>query len=172
MDWIPYGRLGKPHGLKGELKFYPFQLDQEICKGVRNVRVLFSEGHWKEGEVESFRGHRSPIILKLNWLHSIEDAEACRGTEIKALRNELPNPPKGKPYWFDIEGLRAYDEKGEYYGLVEEVLQTGSNDVYVVRNGDQELLLPAIDWVILKIDLKKRTLVFRLVEGLLEANAI
>ena len=170
MDWVPYGKFGKTHGLKGALKFFPFQCDLEICQQIRHVRIERSDGQWVEDEVESVRGFKPPFILKLKGLHSVEDAESYRGSEAQVLRSEFPNAPR--PYWFDIEGLNTYDEEGQYYGQVAEVLQTGSNDVYVVRNGDRELMLPAIDWVIRKIDLKNGKLVFRVVDGLLEANAV
>ena len=172
MDWVPFGKFGKCHGLKGALKFYPFHFDLGACQSILHIRIELFENYWIEDEVESLRGFRPPLILKLKGLHSIEEAETYRGSETEALRKELPNPPNGKPYWFDIEGLDAFDENGQYYGRVEEILQTGSNEVYVVRNSERELLLPAIDWVIKKIDLRNRTLIFRVVDGLLEANAI
>ena len=171
MDWVPYGKFGKTHGLNGALKFYPFHFDLGICRGLSRIRTEFSGGQLVEDTVESICGFRPPFIIKLKGLHSIEGAEKYRGSSAQALREEFPSPPEEKPYWFDIEGLDAYDESGKYYGRVEEVIQTGSNDVYVVRDKDRDLLLPAIDWVIRKIDLGNRKLVFRVVDGLLEANA-
>ena len=172
MNWVPFGKFGKTHGLKGALKFHSVIDDLEVCRKISRIRIVRPDGEETEDEVESVRGHRSPFILKLKGLHSIEQAEGFRGSEVLALREAFGDPPEGKHFHFDIEGLEAYDEDGKHYGRVEEVLETGSNDVYVVRDGERELLLPAIDWVIREIDLKNNKLVFRVVKGLLEANAV
>ena len=76
------------------------------------------------------------------------------------------------PIWFQIEGLKVYDEEGHYYGNIEEIIRTGSNDVYVVRDDEKELLLPMIDSVVKIIDLEAGKLIFHPVEGLLEDTPI
>ena len=172
MNWIPFGRLGKTHGLKGELKFYPVINDLKICRNIFHTRILTPEGDAIEDEIESVRGHRSPFILKLKGINSIEQAKVHRKSEILALREEFGVLPEGRYFSFDIKGLEVFDEDSKYYGRVEEVLETKSNDVYVVQNGKSELLLPAIDWVIQKIDLKNKKLIFRVVKGLLDANEV
>tara|TARA_B100000686_G_scaffold331583_1_gene395299 strand:- start:1141 stop:1659 length:519 start_codon:yes stop_codon:yes gene_type:complete len=171
MNWVRFGKFGKTHGLKGALKFYSVIDNLEVCCRIYRARIVSANGGELEDEVESVRGHRSPFILKLKGLNSIEEAMPFCGREVLALREEFGYPEEGKHFWFDINGLAAYDEDGKYYGRVEEILETGSNDVYVVRDGKRELLLPAIEWVIREIDLKKNRLVFRVVKGLLEANA-
>ena len=172
MNWVSFGKFGKTHGLKGELKFYSVINNLEVCRKISHVRIIQIAGDELEDEVESVRGYRSPFILKLKGLHSLEQAAAFRNCEVLALRDEFGDPPKGKHFWCDIKGLDAYDEDGKHYGRVEEILETGSNDVYVVSDGKQELLLPAIDLIIREIDLENNKLVFRVVKGLLEANAI
>tara|TARA_Y100001960_G_C14544031_1_gene762357 strand:- start:138 stop:656 length:519 start_codon:yes stop_codon:yes gene_type:complete len=172
MNWVPFGKFGKTHGLKGALKFYSIIDDLEVCRRVSLIKVIQPDGQETQNEVESVRGHRSPFVLKLRGLCSIEQADNLRGCEVLTLREEFGDPPEDKYFPFDVEGLEAYDEGGRYYGTVEEVLKTGSNDVYVIRGGGRELLLPAIDWVICKIDLENKKLIFRVVKGLLEANAL
>jgi 16S rRNA processing protein RimM len=80
--------------------------------------------------------------------------------------------PDDEYYWFEIKGLRVYDHDGHYYGNIEEIIRTGSNDVYVVRDDKRELLLPMIDSVVKKIDLKAGELIFYPVEGLLEDTPV
>ena len=65
-----------------------------------------------------------------------------------------------------------YDEAGYYHGDIEEIIRTGSNDVYVVRDGKRELLLPMIDSVIKTIDLEEGKLIFHPLEGLLEDPSV
>ena len=173
MDWIPVGRVTKTHGLKGELKFYPSTDDIWIADA-KQVRVsrdsllqVFSEYH-----IQSIRGKGIPLIIKFEKIDSIEAAEGLVGKTLYVLRDQFPDLPEDEYYWFQIEGLRVYDEGGRYYGNIKEIIRTGSNDVYVVRDDEKELLLPMIDSVVKTIDLKAGKLVFYPVEGLLEDTPV
>jgi 16S rRNA processing protein RimM len=74
--------------------------------------------------------------------------------------------PEGEYYWRDIIGLDVYDEDDKYIGKIESVFPTGSNDVYVCKGEEREILLPAIADVIRKIDVNHRVMIVRLLEGL------
>ena len=89
-----------------------------------------------------------------------------------ALRAYFKALPDGEYYWFEIEGLNVYDEEGDYYGQVVEIIKTGSNDVYVVQDGKKEVLLPMIDSVVKVIDLEQGKLVFKNIEGLIEDTPV
>ena len=173
MDWIPVGRVTKVHGLKGELKFYPSMGDKWIvdAKQIRlsheNPMQDFAEYH-----IQSIRGKDIPLIIKFKKIDCVEAAEGLVGQTLYVLRDQLPDLPEDEYYWFQIEGLRVYDEEGHYYGNIEEIIRTGSNDVYVVRDDEKELLLPMIDSVVKTIDLKSRKLIFHPVEGLLEDTPV
>ena len=167
-DWVPFGKLGKTHGLKGELKFFPFLSDPDLYCGVKTV--LFEDlTSKKETQIESLRGAKPPFIIKLKGWDSVDDSKKLRGEVLLAPRNQFESLSEGQFYWFEIEGLEVYDIEGVYHGRVEEVMETGSNDVYVVKNGNKELLLPAIDWVVKKVDLEGNRLTFQFVEGLGDA---
>jgi 16S rRNA processing protein RimM len=94
-------------------------------------------------------------------------AQSLAGLEGYVKRGELPPPPEGDFYWFDLEGLTVYTETGECLGRIEEFFPTGSNAVLVVRQGTQETLLPFIRDVILAIDGARGTLQVRAIPGLL-----
>ena len=167
MDWIPVGRLTRTHGLKGELKFYPFeqnditvQSGQRICLGKMQLKI------------ESVRGIKSPFILKLDGINSIEDTKSLVGQEVSAARKDFEPLPEGEFYRFEIEGLKVFDDTGKYYGFVEEIVETGSNDVYVVRGEGKEWLIPMIDSVVQTIDLEQGKLIFHCVEGLFEDTPV
>ena len=167
MDWIPVGRLTRTHGLKGELKFYPFeqngitvQSGQKICLEKMQLKV------------ESVRGTKSPFILKLDGINSIEDTKSLVGQEVRVARKDFDPLPEGEFYRFEIEGLKVFDDTGKYYGVVEEIVETGSNDVYVVRGEGKEWLIPMIDSVVQTIDLEQGKLIFHCVEGLFEDTPV
>ena len=105
-------------------------------------------------------------------MDSIEVASNLAGQALYLSRDKFPDLPENEYYWFQVEGLKVYDEVGHYHGDIEEIIRTGSNDVYVVRDGKRELLLPMIDSVVKTIDLEARKLIFHPLEGLLEDTSV
>ena len=167
MGWISVGRVTRTHGLKGELKFFPADRDEIVIKP--GQRIQFQEN---QSKVESVRGVKSPFIVKFDGINSIEAAKNLAGQEVLVAREDFEILPEGEYYRFEIEGLKAYDNTGRYYGVVEEVIATGSNDVYVVRDEGKEWLIPMIDSVVKTIDLGRGKLIFHCVEGLFEETPV
>ncbi|GJL79517.1 MAG: ribosome maturation factor RimM [Nitrospinaceae bacterium] len=172
MKWVPVGKLSRTHGLKGELKFQSFFPDSESLKSLHRLLLKGTGGQKSELEFESLRGHSSSLIIKLKGIDSVDDAKALTGRNVFALEDEFPRLPEGEYYRFQIKGLKAYDREGRYYGQVEDIIETGSNDVYVVRDGKKEILIPMIDWVVKSIDMNENKLVFDNVEGLIEDSPV
>ena len=169
MDWIPVGKLARTHGLKGELKFYPH--DPEGF-GFADGQTVQLAGTKKKLKVQSIRGANVPYIIKLEGINDIESAKPLTGEEVLANREDFQSLPEGEYYRFEIEGLEVFDEEGHPCGIIEDIILTGSNDVYVVRNGDLEWMLPMIDSVVKSIDLEQGKLVFHRIEGLFEDTPV
>jgi 16S rRNA processing protein RimM len=167
MDWISFGKVGRTHGLKGELKYFP-----NVPEEVDSLRGQIVRLREKEIKVQSIRGANVPFIIKLEGIDDINSAKILTGTEIFAKREHLKPLSEGDYYRFEIEGLAVFDEEGRSYGFIEEVIPTGSNDIYVVRNGDQEWMLPMIDTVVKSIDLEQKKLIFHRIEGLIEDTPV
>ena len=165
MEWIPIGKVIKPHGLKGELKFMPFVREAEIYRNIK--RVALDDSAKVVKQIQFFRGHESRLIIKFKDCDSIEEASKLSGSEVYVHRDDFESLPDGDHYWFEILGLQVYDEEGKHYGRIVEIMETGSNDVYVVQDGKKELLLPMIESVVKTIDIKENKLIFHVVEGLL-----
>ena len=168
MDWIPVGTLTKTHGLKGEFKFHSLISDPNVFEGLKRVRVFGPEANEKELIISSFRWRLPRSIVKFEEYNSIDEVRHLAGWQVFVHRIGFKKLPEGEYYWFEIEGLNVFDEEGCHYGRIEEIIQTGSNDVYVVREGGKELLLPMIDSVVKTINLEEGKLIFHPVEGLLE----
>ena len=110
-------------------------------------------------------------LTKPHGLRGCEDlttAEAFREHEVLIPRHWFPPLPTGEYYWFEIEGLAVYGNDGRYLGTVIEIIYTGSNDVYVVRNGTQETLIPALRDVVRTIDLEHGEMHLFTAAGLLD----
>ena len=167
MDWIPVGRVTRTHGLKGELKFFPADQDDLVVQNHQQIRL--GETTFK---IKSVRGVKSPFIVKFEGVDSIEAAQSLSGQEVLVAKEDFESLPEGEYYRFEIEGLKAFDDTGKYYGVIEEIIATGSNDVYVVRENDKEWLVPMIDSVVQNIDLEEGKLIFHCVEGLFEDTPV
>ncbi len=167
MDWISIGRLARTHGLKGELKFYPHDPEEVDFLSGQTVRLEKTEL-----KVQSIRGANVPFIIKLEGINDIDMAKPLAGKEVLANRDDFKPLPEGEYYRFEIEGLEVFDEEGRPYGVIKDIIPTGSNDVYVVRNEGREWMLPMIDSVVKSIDLKQRKLTFHRIEGLLEDTPV
>ena len=172
MKWVPVGTIPRTHGLKGEFKFHPQVTDPEILQNLNRLKFQGSEGQETEQEVVSLRGIPGKLIIKFKGIDTIDDAEAYTGQTVLALETDFKKLPDGEYYWFQVIGLNVYDEDGRHFGQVEDIIETGSNDVYVVRGGAREILIPMIDWVVKSIDLEEKKLIFDNVEGLIEDSTV
>ena len=167
MDWIPIGRVTRTHGLKGELKFFPADQDDLVVQNDQQIRLGGTTF-----KIKSVRGVKSPFIVKFEGVDSIEAAQSLSGQEVLVAKEDFESLPEGEYYRFEIEGLKAFDDTGKYYGVIEEIIATGSNDVYVVRGDGKEWLVPMIDSVVQNIDLEEGKLIFHCVEGLFEDTPV
>ena len=165
------GRVVKTQGIKGQIK---------VSSGGRDS-VAFSAGskvyleNKKEGKraftVESFRPHKGMMILSLHGVKRIEEAEELVGCSVYVDTAGLKPLPPDEFYWYQLKGLRVETEDGTLLGILEEILPTGSNDVFVVRNAEREILLPATDEVVTRVDLREKVMIVHLLEGLLPEDA-
>lgn len=113
----------------------------------------------------SARPHKNIYILRMEGVADRNAAEALVGLPVEAAAGDLPARPAGKHYDFEILGLAAVCEDGSEAGIIREIIHTGANDVYVIRNdAGEEILLPAIPDCVLAVDLAARRMTVRLQE--------
>lgn len=116
--------------------------------------------------LSSLRPQKKFWIAQFEEIESREQAEALAGNDIFIDKDRLPGLPAGEYYHFQLIGLAVVTEEGKPLGMLKAVLETGSNDVYVVESEGEELLIPAIEEVIVEVDLPNGKLVVDLPEGL------
>jgi 16S rRNA processing protein RimM len=170
-NFIVIGRVSKPHGVKGEIRIEYF--NPEDPRHFSHYQMIFLQGD--EGDPQAYRPisvrpHKHFILAQLEGIRTREEAEQLRGKVVLIDPAELPPLEEDEYYWHDILGMRVVTEKGEDVGKVMEIVPTGSNDVYVVRKGEQEFLIPATKDVIMSIETEARTMVIRPLEGLLQED--
>jgi 16S rRNA processing protein RimM len=165
-DWIEAGAVVKPHGIKGEVILDLARDLMETVTESLDVRATGRKGGERILTVEKARDHKARKVVKFKDVDTVEDAEALRGWSVWLTREQIG--PLDEDRWFvaDIVGLDVYTDDDEYLGKLAEVMHMPANDVYVVRNGEKEVLLPVIDDVIRSVDVDAGRMVIHLMEGL------
>ncbi len=116
--------------------------------------------------VRRSRTHRDTLLLELEGVRTRDQAEELRGTLLEVPEEDLAPLEENQYFRFQVVGMAVFEEDGTPLGLVEEVLETGANDVYIVRDQHSELLIPAIDIVVKEVDVPGRRMVVQLIAGL------
>lgn len=166
-EWILVGTLFRAHGIRGEVKVYPLTDTPERFLDLSDVVIEDTSGKRHNAKIDRVRFQQDRLILHFAGKDRIEEIEPFVKGHILIHRSQAPPLAEGRYYHADIIGLSVVTEAGETLGTVEEILETGSNDVYVVRQGKKEVLVPAIEEVVRKIDLERGTMVVHVLEGLL-----
>ena len=145
---IVIGRVGAAHGIRGELRVIPLTDFPERFAALREVMVGNELLH-----IESVKPQGKNFLMRFREYAVREDAQKLTGRHLTVARAEAAPLDEGEYYVFDIVGLTVYDEEDNELGTVENVLRTGSNDVYAVRSEDgREILIPALRAVVREID--------------------
>ena len=171
-EYVTIGEVLSAHGVRGTMKVKPLTAYPERFLGLERVFVAVNgaDGEVKRQEraVEEARLHRGVVLVKLAGIDDRETAKGLSGALLQVTASEVHPLPPGEYYVFDIIGLSVYDETGRCLGVVQDVMETGANDVYVVSRADGrgELLLPAVQDVIQRVDLGQRRMDVRLLPGL------
>lgn len=165
-DLIEIGKIVNTHGIRGEVKIQPWCDDPYIFD---ELEYLIIDG--REYEIIRNRLHKNCQIVQLGGVSDMNAAEAMRGKVVKVER-EVFDLPEGRYFVTDIEGLTVREESGRVLGIVDEVIKTGSNDVYVLKNtfNNKLILIPVIDDVILETNIEDKYITVRLMPGLIEED--
>lgn len=159
-DRLIVGQVRGAHGLRGEFRIALATNHPEGLRGVPTLYIGDEQEPWAVRRVHPLPGGKEAIV-RLSGLTSPEDAAALRGRKVRADREALPPLPEGELYHYQLIGLDVFDEAGTLLGRLAEIIETGANDVYVVRGPAGEILLPAINEVVRAIDLERGQMTVR-----------
>lgn len=167
--YLAVGRILRPHGIRGELRVgiltnYPERLGQHAYFYLASPDLPEIARRYP---VEKLRRHKKVLLLKLGGCDDRNAADELRGQLVQIPIEEAVPLEEGEYYYFQLIGVRVEAESGESLGQVVDVLETGANDVYVVRGPQGEVLLPAVKDVVLKLDLEAKQMVVNLLPGML-----
>ena len=164
-EFLIVGRILAPWGRRGEVKV---EVMTDYPDRFESGQALYLDG--RPLRIEESRPHKQHLLVKLATIDTIDDAEKLRAHYLTIPSSDLRPLPDDEYYAFQIVGLDVSTTEGSYLGKVTDVMATGGNDVYVVRAGSREVLIPAIDDVIKSVDLDAGEMVIEAIDGLLEPD--
>lgn len=147
------GRIAGPYGIRGWVRVTAFT---ELPDGLLDYDpwYLGRNGDWRVIEVMDARPHGKGVVALLAGCEDRDDAAALTGTEIGVYRSQLPAAGENEYYWNDLIGLRVVTTEGREFGTVDHLIETGANDVLVIR-GEREILVPfVVGEVVRSVDLE------------------
>ena len=165
---IPIGKVVGTHGIKGYLRVFPYSESAAPFAPGKQLSLRRKDRPVVILGIEAARPHKRGGLLALEGITSLDAAKELAGCELCIDKSTLPEPEDGTYYWFQIIGLEVLTVDNRRLGRVATIFPTGSNDVYVVRDGKREVLIPATDSVVVDIDLTHKVLRVYLPEGLEE----
>jgi len=168
-DLLRVGVIANTHGVKGEVKVFPTTDDPKRFEDLEDV-ILDTGKEKKILEITSVRYFKNMVILKFKGFDDINDIEKYKGKDLLVTRENAVKLEEGEYFITDLIDLIVVDEEGNKIGILYDVLQTGANDVYIVKldGTNKELLLPNIKECILDVNLETKTIKVHIMEGLMD----
>lgn len=167
-DLLQAGVITTTHGVRGEVKVFPTTDDPARFKKLK--KVLVDTGKTQtELEIASVKFFKNMVILKFKEYDNINDVEYLRQAKIMVTRDQAVKLKKDEYFIADLLDMKAVSDDGEDLGVIADVLQTGANDVYIIKKEQKkDLLVPAIKDCIKNVDMEQNVMTIHLLPGLQE----
>lgn len=166
-EFITIGKVVTTQGNKGEIKVLPLTDSTDRFKKLNSIFIK-NNVNQKALNIEKIKIKENMVILKIKDIENIKEAKLLVGSYLEIEREKAVKLPEDTYFVFEIIGLDVYTKNNIYLGKVDNVISTGSNDVYIVKIEDKEdLFIPAIREIIENIDLGKKSITINMVDGLI-----
>ena len=162
-DWVVLGEVGRVHGLQGWLKLISFTAPIENILDYSQFHAVLG-GRPAQLELDEHRRLNKALLVHFKGYDDPETARQLTGTELAIAIEDLPQLESGEFYWHQLEGLKVVNQHGQCFGHVSHLLETGANDVLVVKADtesidDRERLIPyLLNSVVSEVDLENGTI--------------
>ena len=165
---LEVGQIVNTFGIKGFVKIYPYVDDISRFDDLKNVYIK-SKNQEIKLEIEEVKYQKNMVLLKFKGIETVEQAETLRNSYIEIDRKDAISLDEGQYFIADLLGLPVFLDTGDNLGILDDIYNNGSTDIYVVKNENgKQFLLPYIDEIIKEIDLKKNKIIVHLLEGLVD----
>lgn len=166
LEYLSIGQIVNLHGVQGEVKVYPLTDNVLRFKKLKEVYVEVGS-ELKSFKILEVKMLKNMVVLKLEGIDTVEAALKLKDCYLKVDREKAVKLPKDNYFICDLIDIEVFDIEGKLLGKVSDIIQTGSNDVYIVKNEGKELLIPALKSVFKEINIEDRKIIVELPEGLI-----
>ena len=164
-DYIETGKIVGTHGIKGEIRVEPWCDNPDFLTG---FKFLYTNGGENEIKIESSRVHGNIVLIKAKGVDSINDANILRGKILYVKRSDIVLD-EDRYFVCDLIGCCVFDaDSNNVLGVLTDVSRTGANDVWHIECGGKTYLLPAVDDVIINVDIANKKIVLRPIRGIFD----
>ncbi|ETR74138.1 MAG: 16S rRNA processing protein RimM [Candidatus Magnetoglobus multicellularis str. Araruama] len=152
------GKVIGVHGIQGAVKFKSF-VDEKLLTPDNPLFYRSRDRNFHRISILSIKPYKRNFLITLEGISDRTQATTLVGIDIFIQRNVLPDLDSDTFYWFEIQGLEVIDTSGHHCGVIRSIIETGSNDVYVIEKNGEEYLIPAIESAVINIDIQKKQMV-------------
>ena len=167
-DLIPLGKIVGTHGIRGELRVHAYAGESSALLTARSVFVRASDGTDSALSIVGVRLNGKKLLLTVKDVNNINQVLHLVGRELYVPREQLPEPEADEYYWHDLLGLQVVTDAGQSLGKLVSIMETGSNDVFLVKGEEREYLIPALAEVVVDVDVKAGIMTISPLDGLLD----
>lgn len=157
-NMVPMGRIVSVFGLKGWVKIRPSTQEEETIATVKQLYVLENDT-WTLRTIEEYFIRGGILHAKFSHVSDRDAALQLKGALVGTPRDQLPKTELDEYYWVDLIGLSVYNTQKEYLGEVVNLMETGSTSVLVIKDTEQQRLVPFVAVYIIDVDLTKRQII-------------
>ena len=166
MKNLEIGQIVNTFGIKGFVKVNPWVNDITRFDDLKKVYIKIRKEQ-REFEIEEVKYHKNQVLLKLKGIDTVEMANTYRNAILEIDRKDAIPLKKGQYFIADLLESEVYSDEGEKLGVLDDIYNTGSNDIYVVKNElGKSILLPGIPDVIKEVDVENKKIIVHLLKGL------
>ena len=164
--YLEIGQIVNTFGIKGMVKVKTFTDNIERFSNLEKIYIKNKSGQ-TEYKIQEVKYHKNMVLVKFEGIENPEQADLLRNSYLIVDRETEEPLEAGRYYIVDMIGLDVFTDDNEYLGKLEDIYNTGSNDIYVVKNElGKQVLLPAIEDVIKNIDMDNKKVIVHLIPGL------
>lgn len=165
--YLEIGQIVNTFGIKGMVKIKPFTEDINRFDRLKKIYIS-NKNEKKEYQIQEVKYHKNMVLMKLEGVDTPEQADLLRQSYLLVDRADEEPLEEGVYYIVDLLGLEVYTDDNKLLGKVEDIFNTGSNDIYVVKDEmGKQILLPGIPEVLKNVDLEKGRITVHLIPGLI-----
>lgn len=165
MEYIVVGKIVNTHGIKGDIKVYPYTDD--INRFSKLGKVYIGEEKLSF-EIENIKYHKGMVLMKLKEFNNINDVIFLKEELVFIEEKDKVELPKDTYFIYELIDCQVFDSNNKPIGYVKDVLQNSSNDIYVIKDNNKEYLVPAVKEFIKEINISEKKIIIETIEGMIE----